>query len=73
MSEIGLAPWYAGRLMGLVGRGTRVLNGIAVHDSRLWQSTSRPVEEWMAEGMVRVFLKEQQGTNVAVVNGRIDD
>lgn len=28
---------------------------MAVQDSREWQSTSRPEEEWTAEGIVRVL------------------
>ena len=45
--------------MGLVGRGVRSLYGIAVHDSRLWQSTSRPDEACTAEGIVRVLRGSQ--------------
>ena len=59
MSLIGFAPWYAGREIGFVGRGLRVWKGIAVHDSRLWQRTSRPELECTADGMVRVLSGSQ--------------
>jgi len=36
MSLMGFAPWYAGRLMGLAGRGRRWLYGSAVYDSSAW-------------------------------------
>ena len=59
ISEMGFAPWYAGRLSGLVGRGVREEKGIAVQDSRAWQRTSSPEEACTAGGMVRVFSGSQ--------------
>ncbi len=55
ISLMGLAPWYAGLLMGFVGRGVRSKYGMAVQLSRLWHRTSRPELAWTADGIVRVF------------------
>lgn len=55
MSLMGLAPWYDGLNMGFVGRGVRSLKGMAVHDSREWQRTSRPELDLTADGMLAVL------------------
>lgn len=55
-SEIGLAPWYAGLWRGFPDfAASRFWYGIAVSDSKLWQSTSNPVEAVIAGGRVWVF------------------
>lgn len=55
MSDMGLAPWYAGRLIGFDGRGVLSLKGMAVHDSKAWHKTSKPDEACTADGIVRVL------------------
>jgi hypothetical protein len=55
ISLMGLAPWYAGRLIGFVGRGILSKYGMAVQLSKLWHNTSNPELAWTADGIVRVF------------------
>lgn len=67
MSLIGLAPWYAGRKMGLVGLGTLSVYGMAVQLSSEWHSTSNPELAFTAAGMVRVL----SGSQMPIVGFRL--